>query len=61
MLILRLRDDCRRFDLVERYRMMNPDDPTKNVGLRIVFASADDVSYSSALDMNNVCVKTRIA
>lgn len=61
MLILRLRDDCRRFDLVERYRMMNPNDPAKNVGLRIVFASADDVSYSSALDMNNVCVKTRIA
>ena len=56
-LLLRLRDDCRRFDLVERYKMMNPEDPTRNVGLRIVFANADEVSYSSALSLNNVCVK----
>ena len=27
------------------------------IGLRIVFASADDVSYSSALDLNNVCIR----
>ena len=55
-LILRLRDDGRRFDLVERYKMINPDDPTKNIGLRIVFAKADEVKYSSALSLNNVCV-----
>jgi Na+-driven multidrug efflux pump/anti-sigma regulatory factor (Ser/Thr protein kinase) len=56
-LILRLRDDCRRFDLTERYKMINPDDPASGIGLRIVFASADDVSYSSALDLNNVCIR----
>ncbi len=61
MLILRLRDDCRHFNLVERYRMINPDEPEKNIGLRIIFASADDVSYSSALDLNNVCVKVQTA
>ncbi len=55
-LILRLRDDGRRFDLVERYKMINPDDPTKNIGLRIVFAKADEVRYSSALSLNNVCI-----
>ena len=60
MLYLRLRDDCRRFDLVERYKMINPDDPTKNIGLRIVFAKADEVNYSSTLNMNNVCVKYKI-
>ena len=59
-LLLRLRDDCRRFDLVERYKMINPDDPTKNIGLRIVFSKADDVSYSSALNMNNVCVRYKV-
>lgn len=59
-LLLRLRDDGRRFDLVDRYKMINPDDPTKNIGLRIVFASAEDVSYSSAFNMNNVCVKCAI-
>ncbi|MBQ6594055.1 MAG: ATP-binding protein [Clostridia bacterium] len=56
-LILRLRDDGRRFDLVERYRIVNPEDPTRNIGLRIVFANAEDVSYSSAFSMNNVCVR----
>ncbi len=62
MLTLRLRDDCRQFNLVERYRMVKQkeDDPAKNIGLRIIFASADDVSYSSALNLNNVCVKIRL-
>ena len=55
-IILRLRDNCRRFDPVEWNKVMNPDDPTKNIGLRIVFGKAEDVSYSSALDLNNVCV-----
>ena len=56
-LYLRLRDDCRRFDLTERYRIINPEDPSKNIGLRIVFASADEIQYSSALNLNNVCVR----
>ena len=56
-LILRLRDDGRPFDLTERYKMINPEDPTHNIGLRIVFASADDVSYNSALNLNNVCIR----
>lgn len=56
-LYLRLRDDCRRFDLTERYRIINPEDRTKNIGLRIVFENADDVSYSSAFNMNNVCFR----
>ena len=55
-IILRLRDNCRRFDPVEWNKVMNPDDSTKNIGLRIVFGKAEDVSYSSALDLNNVCV-----
>ena len=58
-LILRLRDDGRPFDLTERYRMINPEDTTHNIGLRIVFSSADDVSYHSSLNLNNVCVRIR--
>ena len=56
-LILRLRDDGRPFDLTERYKMINPDDPTRNIGLRIIFASADEVQYNSSLNLNNVCIK----
>ena len=56
-LILRLRDDGRPFNLTERYRMINPDDPTKNIGLRIIFGCADEVTYNSSMNMNNVCIK----
>lgn len=56
-MILRLRDDGRPFDLTERFKMIEPDDPTRNIGLRIIFASADDVSYNSSMNMNNVCIK----
>lgn len=58
-LILQLRDDGRPFDLTERYRMINPEDTTHNIGLRIVFSSADEVSYHSSLNLNNVCVRIR--
>lgn len=58
--IIRLRDDCKKFDLTERYRVINPDDPTKNIGLRIIFKNADEVKYSSALNMNNVCIRINV-
>ena len=56
-LILRLRDHGRPFDLTERYKMLNPDDPVAGLGLRIVFAAAENVNYSHAFDINNVCIR----
>ena len=56
-LILRLRDNGRRFDLIERYKLLNPDDPVSGLGLRIVFAAAENVNYSHAFDLNNVCIR----
>ncbi len=59
-LILRLRDDCRRFNLKERFELLNPKDVESHIGLRLIFASADDISYSSAMYMNNVCIRIRL-
>ena len=56
-LILRLRDNGRPFDLTERYKLLNPDDPVSGLGLRIVFAAAENVNYSHAFDLNNVCIR----
>ena len=56
-LILRLRDNGRPFDLTERYKLLNPDDPLSGLGLRIVFAAAENVNYSHAFDLNNVCIR----
>jgi two-component sensor histidine kinase len=56
-LILRLRDNGRPFDLTERYKLLNPDDAVSGLGLRIVFAAAENVNYSHAFDLNNVCIR----
>ena len=56
-LILRLRDNGRHFDLTERYKLLNPDDPVSGLGLRIVFAAAENVNYSHAFDLNNTCIR----
>lgn len=56
-MILRLRDNGRPFDLTERYKLLNPDDPVSGLGLRLVFAAAEDVGYSHVFDMNNVCIR----
>ncbi len=56
-LILRLRDNGRPFNLTERYKLLNPDDPVSGLGLRIVFAAAENVNYSHAFDLNNVCIR----
>ncbi len=56
-LILRLRDNGRPFNLIERYKLLDPDDPVAGLGLRIVFAAAENVNYSHAFDLNNVCIR----
>ena len=57
--ILRLRDDCRPFDLTTQSKMLNTDDPTQSLGLKLVFAAADDISYSFAMNMNNICIRIK--
>lgn len=56
-LILRLRDNGRPFDLTERYKLLDPEDMASGIGLKIVFAAAEDVNYSHAFDMNNICIR----
>ena len=59
-LILRLRDNGIPYDLTSRYGMLNPDDTVSHIGLRLVFASADDVRYSHFLNLNNVCIRVAV-
>ena len=58
-LILRLRDDCRPFNPVERYRMASQqeDDPTRNVGIRMVMKMSRDVKYLSTMSTNNLIIR----
>ena len=50
--ILRIKDDCVPFDPRERQAMAVPDDPAKNIGLRLVFRTAKDVQYQNILGLN---------
>ena len=56
-IMIRFKDDCRPFDPQERQLMMTPEDPAKNIGLRIVFRIAKEHSYQNLLGLNVLTVK----
>lgn len=55
--ILRLRDNCELFNPVTYYEENQTDDPAVNIGLRMVLGVARDVSYVSALKLNNLIIR----
>ncbi len=54
--ILRYRDNCNAFDPVEWLKLHEQDDPTANIGIRMVCGMAKDVKYLSTMDLNNLTV-----
>lgn len=56
-LILRLRDDCIPFDPAERSAMVDPEDVTKNIGIRMVYAMAKEIGYQNLLGLNVLTIK----
>ena len=55
--ILRIKDDCRPFDPKEWYEMTAPDDPAANIGIRLVFRLADEVTYQNLLGLNVLTIR----
>ena len=55
-LILRIKDDCVAFDPSERVKIVDPNDITKNIGIRMVFSLAQDVQYQNILGMNALTI-----
>ena len=52
-LTLRFRDDCGAFDPVHYI----PEEGSDALGLRLVLAFAEDVRYTYAMNLNNVCIR----
>ena len=50
--ILRIRDNCEAFNPSEYARLMDPGDMGRNVGIRLVYRMARDVSYQNLLGLN---------
>ena len=57
-LTLRIKDDCIPFDPAERKKIVTPEDPCKNIGIRMVYQLAEEVDYQRALGLNVLTIKT---
>ena len=51
-LILRIKDNCVSFDPATRREIVDPEDVTKNIGIRMVYDIAENVSYQSVFGLN---------
>ena len=51
-IILRIKDNAIPFNPAERKDMLDPDDPVKNIGIRMVYGSAREVQYQNMLGLN---------
>ena len=56
-LTLRIKDDCTPFDPAEKKDMVSPDDPCKNIGIRMVYQLAREVEYQHALGLNVLTIR----
>ena len=59
--VLRMRDDCEFFDLREQAKKwsFDPEHPEKNIGVRMVMASSQDIAYTRTMKTNNLIVTVR--
>jgi hypothetical protein len=59
-LIIRMRDNCRNFDPRAKYEsIFENSDPEKMIGVKMIMSKAEDVRYTSMLDMNNLLIRIR--
>lgn len=55
--VLRLRDNCRVFDPVKWIELNASDDPSVNMGIKLVCGMAKEVTYVSVLDLNVITLR----
>ncbi len=56
-LIIRIRDDCKEFDPVERAHILDTEDKVENIGIRMVNGIVKDVSYQNLLGLNVLTIR----
>jgi len=55
--VLRLRDNCKAFDQTEWVRIHEDDDPSANIGIKIVCSTARDVEYVCTMNLNILTIR----
>ena len=56
-IILRIRDNCVAFNPSERRKIMEPQETGKNIGIRLVYSIASEVSYQNLLGLNVLTIR----
>ena len=56
-LILRIKDDCVPFNPAERKDIVNPEDISKNTGIRMIYSMAESVQYQNILGLNVLTIR----
>lgn len=56
-LVLRIKDDCVPFNPADRRDIVDPDDITKNIGIRMVYSMAERIQYQSILGLNVLTIR----
>ncbi len=56
-LILSLKDDCVPFNIEQRRQMMDQEDVTKNIGIRLVSSIASEMYYQNILGLNVLSIR----
>ena len=60
IILLRVKDDCIPFNPEERWEMVSPEDPLKNIGIRLVHQLADDITYQNLIGLNILTMKINL-
>lgn len=55
-IIVRMRDNCKRFDPRTLQNIFNPEDPFANIGIKMVANMAKEFSYINILKLNNLII-----
>lgn len=55
--IVRIRDNCVLFNPKKELQLINNEDLTYHMGLRLAFETAEDIQYTSLLKLNNLIIK----
>lgn len=56
-LTIRIRDDCKAFDPKERINQFNPNEPEKNVGIRLISKLSNEMTYHNDAGINTLLIK----
>ena len=56
-LTIRIRDDCKAFNPKERIHQFNPQEPYKNVGIRLISKLSTEMTYHNDAGINTLLIK----